>query len=335
MSRLWILLLVLWVSACATSNPEPPVSPSEAVHIVWPEAPEPARIEYVTRFSNAGDLGLRKSFSRKMRDLLAGDDDRRMTRPYSVAVNKNMVVVADPGLAVVHIFDTSRKTYRKLDSAGEHYFSSPIGVALDGDNLFVADSELNKVFALDNRLKLLFTIEKFKRPTSLVFDPVKQRLYVADTLAHEVRVFDKSGEYLFTIGQRGDKEAQFNYPSHLAFADERLLVNDTMNFRIQIFSPDGQHLQTFGKHGNGSGYFAQPKGVAMDSDGHIYVADALANQVQIFAPDGTFLLGFGHEGIGPGAFQMPTGIVIFDDTIYVADSHNQQVQVFRYLKEEY
>lgn len=335
MDRRWPLLLILWVSACATTSPEPPESPAETAQIVWPEPPEPSRIEYVNEFSNAGDLGLRKTFSQKMRDLLAGSDDRRMTRPYSVAVNKNMIVVADPGLAVVHLFETSRKTYRKLDSAGENHFDSPIGVALGDDRLFIADSVLNKVFILDRRFKLLQTMENFQRPTSLAFDPARQHLYIADTLAHEVQVFDQDGKFLFKIGERGDEDAQFNYPSHLAFANDRLLVNDTMNFRIQIFNPDGKHLQTFGKHGSGSGSFVQPKGLAVDSDGQVYVADALSNQVQIFDPDGTFLLGFGHNGNGAGEFMMPTGVAILNDTIYVADSHNQRIQVFRYLQEEH
>lgn len=335
MDRRWVLLLVLWISACATNDPESPVDQAGTVHIVWPEAPEPSRIEYVTQFSNAGDLGLRKSFSRRMRDLLAGSDDRHMTRPYSVAVNKHLIVVADPGLAVVHLFDTSRKTYRMMDSAGEHHFESPIGLALSEDRLFIADSALNRVFVLDLRFKLLQILDTFQRPTSLAFDPVNRRLYVADTPAHEVKVFDQSGEYLFKIGGRGDEEAQFNFPSHLAFTGDRLIVNDTMNFRIQIFSAEGQHLQTFGKHGTGSGYFVQPKGVAVDSDGHVYVADALANQVQIFDQDGTFLLGFGQKGNEPGEFMMPTGLTILDDSIYVADSHNRRVQIFRYLKEDH
>ena len=335
MDRRWVLPLVLMVSACTATGPEPPLDPVEVPHIVWPEAPEAARIDFVSQFSKAEDLGLKKSFSRKMRDLFAGSDDRRMSRPYSVALNDDMVVIADPGSALVHVFDTTGKTYRMLDRAGDIQFGSPIGVTLGGDRLYVADSELNKVFVLDRRFKLVLTLEDFQRPTSLAFDPARQRLYVADTLAHEVRVFDQDGEYLFKIGGRGDQEAQFNFPSHLAFAGDRLFVNDTMNFRIQIFSPDGKHLETFGKHGTGSGYFIQPKGVAIDSEGHVYVADAMANQVQIFDQDGTFLLGFGGTGEGPGAFQMPAGVAIRDDTIYVADSRNQRVQVFRYLKEEH
>ncbi len=310
MDKRWVLPLMLWVSACTTTDPVATVNPVATPRMVWPEAPEPPRIEYVRSFSSPQDLGLRASFFKKMRDFFAGSDERRMTRPYSVAVNQNMIVVADPGLAVVHVFNTSGKTYRKLNSAGKSDFRSPIGVALGGDKLFIADSELNKVFALNNQFKLLYTLEDFQRPTSLAFDPVKQRLYVADTPAHEVKAFDQAGKLLFKIGERGDQDAQFNFPSHLAFAGGRLLVNDTMNFRIQTFNPDGKYLQTFGKHGDSSGYFVQPKGVATDSEGHIYVADALANQVQIFATDGVFLLGFGADGKGPGAFHMPTRLAI-------------------------
>jgi len=330
----WALPLMLWLFACTTTDPGATVTPVKTPQIVWPEAPEPPRIEYVRSFSSPQDLGLRESFIKKVRNFFTGSDERRMTRPYAVAVNENMTVVADPGIAAVHVFNTSRKTYRKLAGVGKIDFRSPIGVALGDDKLFVADSELNKVFVLSNQFKLLFTLENFQRPTSLAFDPVKQRLYVADTPAHEVKVFDQAGKFLFKIGERGDHEAQFNFPSHLAFAGGRLLVNDTMNFRIQIFSPDGKHLQTFGKHGDSSGYFVQPKGVAMDSEGHIYVADAMANQVQIFDTDGIFLLGFGTDGEGPGAFQMPTGLAIWNDMIYVTDSFNRRVQVFRYLPEE-
>lgn len=334
MTRSWTVLLVFWLSACAVTDPELSVKSGETPYIVWPEAPEPARIEFVSVFSGAKDLGLHESFSRKMQKILAGNDNRGMSRPYAIAVNSGIVAVADPDMAVVHLFNMEQKTYHKLDRVGKERLASPIGVALNGDSLFIADSELKKVYVLTRRFKLLLTIEGFQRPTSLAYDPDLQRLYVADTLAHEVRVFDKDGKPLFIIGERGEQDLQFNYPSHLAFTDGRLFVNDTMNFRIQIFNSNGQHLKTFGRHGTGSGYFAQAKGVAVDSDGHVYVADALTNQVQIFDQGGRFLLGFGNSGDGPGTFQMPTGLAIWNDIIYVTDSYNHRVQTFRYLREE-
>ncbi|GMQ89478.1 MAG: 6-bladed beta-propeller [Gammaproteobacteria bacterium] len=334
MIRSWPLLIVLTISACATSKPEPGTLPGEALSIVWPGAPEPARIEFIAMFSKAEDLGWRKSFFYKMREFLAGSEDRRMLRPYAVVAGSDVIAVADPGAAVVHLFDTQRRSYSKLSQAGKTRLLSPVGVALGNDRLFVADSELNKVFILDRSSRLLLTLEDFQRPTGLAFDPRQQRLYVADTLAHEVRVFDLNGDPLFTIGKRGEQDGQFNFPSHLAFTGDRLFVTDTMNFRIQIFSRDGEYLKTFGKHGDGSGYFAQPKGVAVDSDGHVYVADALANRVQIFTEDGEFLLSFGGEGDKPGAFNLPAGLAIRGNRIYVADSYNRRIQMFRYLPEE-
>ncbi|MEW8416200.1 MAG: hypothetical protein AB2690_02955, partial [Candidatus Thiodiazotropha endolucinida] len=136
----------------------------------------------------------------------------------------------------------------------------------------------------------------------------------------------------YKIGERGEQDLQFNFPSHLAFFDQRLFVNDTMNFRIQSFDNNGLHLKTFGKQGNASGYFTQSKGLALDSDGHIYVADALANRIQIFDQSGAFLLEFGGVGDAPGNFRMPSGLAIWDDKIFVADSYNQRIQVFQYLK---
>ena len=329
-----LLSVGILTGGCTTTTSEPTVLENEAPYMVWPAAPERARIKFVRYISSPEDLGLRESFSRRVRDALVGKDDRNMTRPYAIAIDDEKVAVADPGAALIHLFDTERKTYHQLASAGDYIFTSPIGVALAEERIYIADSELNKVFILNHRFKLLATIENLQRPTSLAFDPVRQRLYVAETLAHQIRVFDQNGEPLFIIGERGETNKQFNYPSHLAFADGHLFVNDTMNFRVQIFDFEGHHLQTFGKHGVGSGHFTQPKGVTVDSRGRVYVADAMSNQVQIFEQDGTFLLGFGSAGNGPGAFQMPTGLAIWDDLIYVSDSFNRRVQVFQILSEE-
>ncbi|MEN8195710.1 MAG: 6-bladed beta-propeller, partial [Pseudomonadota bacterium] len=90
-------------------------------------------------------------------------------------------------------------------------------------------------------------------------------------------------------------------------------------------------ISAFGRHGDGSGDLAQPKGVGIDSEGHVYVADALFNRVQIFDKTGALLLAFGGDGAAPGEFWLPTGLYIAKDRIYVADSYNQRVQIFQFL----
>ena len=67
--------------------------------------------------------------------------------------------------------------------------------------------------------------------------------------------------------------------------------------------------------------------------GNVYVVDALFDAVQIFDQSGQLLLNFGERGTGPGQFWLPSGLTIDDrDFIYVADSYNKRVQVFRLLQ---
>ena len=82
------------------------------------------------------------------------------------------------------------------------------------------------------------------------------------------------------------------------------------------------------------GYFAQPKGIAVDTQGHVYAVDANFETVQIFNDQGALLMDFGQEGHQPGAFWLPAGIFIDRrNRIWVADCYNRRVQVFDFLQE--
>jgi DNA-binding beta-propeller fold protein YncE len=105
-----------------------------------------------------------------------------------------------------------------------------------------------------------------------------------------------------------------------------------MNFRVQLFSPEGSCLGTVGSLGDGYGNLEKPKGVAVDSKGHIYVVDSIKDSVKIFDRNGNLLLVFGDKGRSPGEFWLPAGIFIDSmDMIYVADPYNMRVQAFRYI----
>ena len=85
----------------------------------------------------------------------------------------------------------------------------------------------------------------------------------------------------------------------------------------------------FGTYGSGDGQFNYPKGVAVDSTGHIYVADTNNHRIQVFDSSGYFLFEVGTYGTGNGQFDRPTGVTV-DSTgkIYVSDSGNIRIQVF-------
>jgi sugar lactone lactonase YvrE len=302
--------------------------------IVWPAPPEKARIRFVTAFEGPGDLGIRPSTVRRLFDAVAGAKDTSMVRPYGVSVTGDKILVCDPGLHAIHLFDRSRSAYQLIAKVSDESLSSPVGVAVGQDRFFVADSTLGKIFIFDIKGQHLGTIKGLERPTGLAWDSASGRLYAADTLAHQIVVFDREGWELFTFGKRGIAEGEFNFPSHISLAGGRLLVNDNMNFRIQAFDTEGRFLSSFGHHGDGSGHFSQPKGVSTDSKGNVYVAGATIDRVQVFSPEGEFLLAFGSKGFGPGQFVMPTGVTIHDDRIYVADSYNSRIQVFEYVGDD-
>lgn len=331
MKRRFVVLLLFALAACAPGDDTQADRAAVYESVVWPEPPQTARIRLVGMFGEPEDLGIRKSIFGRFWSWIAGAAPREMVRPYAIATDGPRIAVADPGVGVVHFFDTTGRKYVRIDSAGSELLASPVGVALAGDSLYVSDSALGKIFVFDAEAKLVRTIEGLERPTGLAWDGADGRLYVVDTTGHKIVAFGADGHRLFEFGGRGTDKGKFNFPSHVTIWGDHLYVNDTMNFRIQIFDLDGTYISSFGNHGDGTGDFAQPKGIGVDSEGHIYVVDALFNRVQIFDDRGRLLLVFGEDGADPGGFWLPAGVHISQDRIYVADSYNRRVQIFQYL----
>lgn len=329
------VIFVLSLAGCGaqTRAPEIPVA-----DIVWPEPPAAPRIRYVRSFAGPHDLGITKSFFKRLIEAIIGRTEEYMIRPTGVIERSDRLYVADPGAQTLWIFMMRERRYIKVRQLGDIALVSPVAVTAKNDaEVFVADSWNRKIYLIDNEGKLVrvFVEGDLERPAALAFDAVRQQLYVADSGAHRIAVYDANGTRARTIGKRGSGEGEFNYPTHLALAgDGTLLVTDALNYRIQAFDRDGKFLWKFGQHGDGSGDVASPKGVAVDSKGHVYVVDALFDTVQIFQRGGAFLLGFGSRGSARGQFWLPSGIFINPaDRIYVADAYNQRIQIFDFIGE--
>jgi len=88
-------------------------------------------------------------------------------------------------------------------------------------------------------------------------------------------------------------------------------------------APSGTTLvpvAAFGQSGNGPGQFTDPRGVAVDSQGRLYVADTGNGRVQSFDANGHFLGEFGRPGRGESEFQEPADLAVdAGGTVYVLD----------------
>ena len=323
---LTIVLILLGLTGCA-----PPKGP---VDIVWPLPPDFPRIKYVKTIRNERDL-----FGLSAKDVLFGGKPiRRFEKPYGICVDdRGRILVSDSILGVVHVFDIEKKKKFLLAGLGK-----PMGIAVDSyGRIFVADARLKRVMVFNRNGRFLTSLGKtgeLDRPVGIAINEEIGRIYVVDAKKHRVAVFDfNDGKLLFTFGERGKEEGQFNFPSNIAIDKEgRLWVVDTINGRVQSFDQDGNFIDTFGRLGDAPGTFGRPKGIAIDQEGHIYIVDAAFNNVQIFNDEGEVLLVFGGYGEGRGRLILPAGIAIDkNDQIYVAEQWNKRVTVYQFLNEKY
>lgn len=331
---LGLCLALLWLLGGCQPTPHEEEAP---LSIVWPYPPDEPRISYVRSIRRPDDLGIRKSFFERLRDVVFGSLDDRLVRPMAVLESGGTIYVADPGARGVHRFNLGSGKYDLVQGEDDAPLPSPVALAQGpGGEVFVADSKLGQILlvrpgsGVARPLPLAATLHQ---PTGLAYDIAQGRLFVVDTAAHDIKVFSRDGSLLKTLGERGTSAGKFNYPTFLWRSPQgRLIVTDSLNFRVQLLSESGQPQGMFGRHGDGAGDAALQKGVATDRQGHIYVANAVLHAIQIFDENGRFLMSFGGLGNQPGEFWLPAGIFISEDnTIYVADSYNQRVQVFRYL----
>jgi streptogramin lyase len=91
----------------------------------------------------------------------------------------------------------------------------------------------------------------------------------------------------------------------------------------------GSGLQIIGRTASGAPALSEPKGLARDASGRLYVLEGSAGRVTVFNPDGTVATSFGKTGTGDGEFQEPWGVAVAPNgDVYVADTWNHRIQKF-------
>ncbi|MFN7992699.1 MAG: 6-bladed beta-propeller [Bryobacteraceae bacterium] len=300
------------------------------------------KLVFERSFHSEREVKTKRSFWNKLTDIVAGEKEYRfLVRPYSTTTDsRGRVIVTDPGAFGVHVFDFEKQRYRFLSRReGKDALESPQCVAVDSlDNIYVTDSEAGKIFVFGPNGKFVRVIGAlrggegfFKRPTGIAVDSDAQRIYVADTWRHQIFVLDMQGSVLQRIGKAGLADGEFNLPTELRLNGDDLIVVDAMNFRVQVLSRSGVFRRSIGHPGDARGDVFRPKGIAIDSESHLYVADAFLNLVQVFDQDGRLLYYFGKQA-GIGDFLLPAGVAIdANDRILVVDSYNRRIQMFRYF----
>ena len=347
--RLLLACAVLLLAACASEPMEMRLQPppgASGVLFPAPDTQETPRYRFVGNLVGETNFqpkdGGSRSAGRRLFAWIAGLDDGTeqplvLVRPQSGLVDKfGRVLVTDVGRAAIMVFDEANGKLSVWDRATRNdRFESPIAITLGRESeVLVTDSDLGRVFRLgaDGSPRGEFGTGVLQRPTGIVRDAARGRIYVADTHAHDIKVFDDEGRHLATWGAPGEAPGELNYPTHLALSDGVLVVADSMNARIQGFDRDGKLVLRFGQRGLYVGNLVRPKGVAADDEGNLYVVESMHDTLLVFDRTGRLLMSLGGTDNENGRFHLPAGVwVDARNRVYVADMFNGRVAVFQFL----
>jgi DNA-binding beta-propeller fold protein YncE len=152
------------------------------------------------------------------------------------------------------------------------------------------------------------------------------RVYVTDTAARRVFVFDPEAKAVSFVGEKGP--GKLTKPIGVAVDGEgKVFVADTTVNRVFGYDLQGQLAIAIGREGD----LESPSGLAVDRARNLlYVADAKKHHVLCYSTvDGSVVRTIGRRGGGPGEFNFPTNLFVNrNGRLYVADTMNFRIQMF-------
>lgn len=242
-------------------------------------------------------------------------------------------------------------------------------VSDDGQRLYVSDMENHVIKVLDaNTLAILGEIGRgeLRSPHDVTFDEWR-RLLVADTGNNRIAIYRLDG----VRGRyEGELKGGLSSPEGVAVAPDgrvfvtnagtgaivvfegaRVAVNrgdlglrrphdieihrngtvyvaDSGNHRIVVLDRDLKPLREL----RGPTYrFDEPKYLAFDDRGWLYVADEDNNQVRIFINETQpmAVIGTGRPGTGPNQLRKPEGVTTRGNRVWISDTYNDRVVLYR------
>ena len=241
--------------------------------------------------------------------------DAKFSGPFGITVDKNdNLYVADnynskirkitPSGVVSTIAGGARGDADGTGSNAE--FKNPTGICIDSQrNLYISETGSTRIrkitpsavvstFAGSSTGSLDRTgvNEKFSYPKGITID-AHNNLYVVDLNNSDIRKITPNG-VVSTLGGNtlgfangAGSNAQFKYPRDITIDTHgNLYVTDTDNHKIRKITPIGTVITIAGstsgfKDGTGSNpKFDAPEGIAIDSQGNLYIVDTANHKIR-------------------------------------------------------
>lgn len=208
---------------------------------------------------------------------------------------------------------------------------SDLFVAPSGD-LFIADSKGKKVGRYDKDgswQQDYADADNLGRPVAVTVDLRGLRIFVADSFFDRVIAFSPKGMSLYGIGFRGEGPGGFrNIRAMVQGRDGVLYAINGVKPEIQVYGLDSTYVGSFG-----SGLLTEPGGMAVDDENRLFISDRFLHRILVFS-NRKLVESYGRFGKQAGEFNQPGRIAFHNGHLYVLDTKNTRIQVFRVVPEK-
>ena len=257
-------------------------------------------------------------------------------------------------------------------TAAAAYLRWPFDTAVDGaGNLYIADGYNHRIRKVDAAGTITTvagtgtagyggdagpaTAAQLNSPYGVAVDS-SGNLYIADTFNNRIRKVDAAGTITTVAGTGGGgfggdggeaTMARISFPNRVALDGAgNLYIADTYNDRIRKVDAAGMITTVAGSGGRGStgdagpaiaAQLNQPRGVAVDGAGNLYIADRSNHRIRkvdastrdISTVAGTGVVGYGQDGVEATAGQLGYPYDVEVDSsgnLYIADTATHRVR---------
>jgi len=200
-----------------------------------------------------------------------------LNSPWDLLLDGDTLYVAMAGHHQIWALDLKKKELVPYAGTGKEtlgdgllwkaHFAQPSGLASDGKNLYVADSEISSI------RKVQLTSGELSRVSTLV----GRSLFVFGDRDGPGQIEDEV--------TRETKEARIQHALGVVYHEGMLYIADTYNNKIKVFDLKSKELKTFAGGGGDWGWvmpatFSEPAGISYAA-GKLYVADTNAHRIRV------------------------------------------------------
>ena len=170
-----------------------------------------------------------------------GTGNKQLNKPYGVTVDPNTgnIYVADNHNNCVKVFGNTAKYLLKFgDRKGEGKMSSPRGLLIRGNKVFVSHNDCILVYELDGKFVSGIGSKgsgelQFNRPWGLSTDESNNDIYICDYKNNQIQIISENLHYKSQFG----KDTLYR-PSDIKLYKDNIFVLDQSNPCLHIYNKD-------------------------------------------------------------------------------------------------